>query len=302
MGDGTLLTLGAASALAIGTVLTRRGSRATAFPFLFRQHGAGTHKAHWRLPPEVIAAATGVPDAAGAFALVYVDIEENLRRAVGVRTLHAVVHGEGYINLDGYTVYGEVGYLWAGQASGDNRQVRTFHLQAWRAPELLVRRISDTIYGEPAGSSSRSPIRKAAIAKGEMLYHGTSAREDFTFPVTPAWFSQARATAEWFTDWNEAGPRRRILSFRAKRRISNLLLVEDAAELRAVMEHLAPYDPPEGTHDMADAVCQAGYAGWRIPGNYLHDGGDDILLCGDIEDLLSYEGVEALPRARRSRR
>ncbi len=157
MGDGTLLTLGAASALAIGTALTRRGSRATPFPFLFRSYREESRRIRWNLPPEVVAAAwrnveEPVPPT-GERVLVYAAMEGpgQLRRAIDVLP---VIDADAswrmaWVRLDGLTVFGELQGLNAKDAAGVVRSVYAFELPPGdRLRAYQIRRLGDVVYGE----------------------------------------------------------------------------------------------------------------------------------------------------------
>jgi hypothetical protein len=319
--SGVPLTFAALGTIALGAAVCRpRGSRDTRFPFLFGPvknptpgsnfwpHKPGGPTRIWTLPSEVIEATVhrSMTEPTGERVLVYADVPgARLKRAIAVVTLKDADGSwrTGWVRLDGddRDRMGDIKILPVSSSldalrQGQWKNIRAIDVSEHR-PDLGIRRISDTVYG--SGSAARSPIRKAAIAKGEVLYHGTSAKEPFTHPDAPAWFSQVEATAEWFVNWAGDGPRPRVLSFRATRRIPNLLLLRDSAEIGAVMEHLVPYDPPEDPQSMAEAVCDAGYAGWRVPGNYP-DGGDDILLCDDrVIESLEPIGVRRALRSRR---
>ncbi len=144
---------------------------------------------------------------------------------------------------------------------------------------------------------------KAQVKKGERLFHGTSAREKFTFPDAPAWFTQSSDTAEWFTTWHDAGGPHRVLEFEVVRPIRNLALIEGAGDLEQFMALVAGFDTEdrgEGSGDpeeLAENVCSFGFSGWRIPMNYT-GGGDDILLCSGYEDHLYPVTVHRVRRTR----
>jgi hypothetical protein len=143
---------------------------------------------------------------------------------------------------------------------------------------------------------------KAQVKKGENLFHGTSARAKFTFPDAPAWFSQTFETAEWFTSWNPAGGRYRVLEFEVVRPIRNLALIGGAGDLERFMPLVAGFDSEdrgEGSGDpteLAEQTCSFGFSGWRIPNNYPN--GDDILLCSGYEEHLRPVAVHRIRRAR----
>jgi len=177
-----------------------------------------------------------------------------------------------------------------------SRGARTETRRRWHAlaryrdlevlPQLNRTRIKLSSFIRSALPRRGSEARRTSVQKGEVLHHGTS-ESGFVHPDAPAWFSNAEAVARYFSDWRGGNPRkRRVLSYRATRRIPGLALVRDKREMDRLMEEVAPYEEPTGSEEMASAVCKSDYAGWRIPENYPE--GNDTLLCSD-SDVRSLE-------------
>ncbi len=110
------------------------------------------------------------------------------------------------------------------------------------------------------------------------LFHGTSAKEDFTVPDWSSFFSDSKTVAGKFVRHRREGGTPRILEFRVARRILKLALIETAEEYDALIEKLGRklgYDPLSFPH--SQIVCESGLEGWVIPHNYPE--GADIMLC-----------------------
>jgi hypothetical protein len=166
----------------------------------------------------------------------------------------------------------------------------------------------------PSASPRRPVVAKRgraalvqSIAKGRLLYHGTSAAEDFAGLRGPAWVSERRDVAEYFARWwegdtlaHEVGDGTgtpRILTFRVTQTITKLARPRNPRELQALMDEL--WEESDSPEEMAEATCNR-YNGWIVPDNY-HPGGD-IMLCRP-QRWLEFVSAEVLePRGRPSGR
>lgn len=137
-------------------------------------------------------------------------------------------------------------------------------------------------------------LRTSSIKKGTILYHGTSAEEDFEIPEGPAWFSDGKAVARAFSGRGPGNPR--ILRFEVVRRITGLIHIVGTMAFDRMVEMLARQygenpDRFENYLDVAQALCDRGHPGWAVPWNYPD--GSDIMLCRPA-GWLSLVGVEML--------
>jgi len=140
----------------------------------------------------------------------------------------------------------------------------------------------------PAGQRASVPRGQLAlvqaIAKGRLLYHGTSARQRFEELNGPAWVSDSEDVAVQFSNWNPDGGPRRVLTYRVYRTITGLARVETPQRMEWLFEEIGGDDGAGGI-EMAETLCSSRYNGWIVPDNY--GPGADILLC-DPMDWLEY--------------
>ena len=136
------------------------------------------------------------------------------------------------------------------------------------------------------------PRTGTPLREGQLVYHGTSADEDFEDLRGPAWVSDSWKVAKNFVGWN-AGSRPRVITYRV---ISPpvLALVDDRYgyreydELREWVEEETGLGTDD-VHEFADAVCSARLGGWHIPKNYPE--GSDTLIC-DPSAVLEFVKAE----------
>jgi len=173
------------------------------------------------------------------------------------------------------------------------------------------------------------------LARGTVLYHGTGARKPFRVPDRLAWLTDVPATAREFAGYMRheparGGPRRvlalrltapvRLVRFDSAREMDLFVAlrhgygrrdVEEMGEVELAaalgmgddvddddMEHLAT---SHATLAVAREVCDAGFDGWVVPGNYaMNEGGDDIMLChpGDHLELAGVEWIDPRPKGK----
>ena len=124
------------------------------------------------------------------------------------------------------------------------------------------------------GQEERPDVDVFVLPAGTTLYHGTRAPERFTVPDGPAWFSESRAVAEHFIEWQKfvGRMRPRIGTYRTTRELRLVTLTEGMDEFWESIGCTRG-----STSEMAEAVCSAGYDGWRA--NNYPNGGDDTMLC-----------------------
>lgn len=118
-----------------------------------------------------------------------------------------------------------------------------------------------------------SRVRTQIIRRGEILYHGTSSKENFDIPDGPAWFSRSEGVAKNFAGYH-SGSFPRINKYLVIRQIPRLLTIFQKKDFENA---LGEDYPTWESNDLAQSVCEAGYNGWVIPNNYPN--GDDIMLC-----------------------
>jgi len=123
-----------------------------------------------------------------------------------------------------------------------------------------------------------------------LLYHGTRA-EDFEELEGPAWVSTSEETARYFVDWHGDEGHARILTFRAKKKITGLARIDDEAAMRRFTRIVDPYEDTLTPTELSEVTCKAGYTGWDIPHNYGH-GESDTLLCDPMDWLEFVESRE----------
>lgn len=121
-------------------------------------------------------------------------------------------------------------------------------------------------------------MKKIRLRKGMILYHGTSAPDDFVMPQGPAWFSMSEAVARRFVDWHKCeDPRPRILKFKVTTSPS-LALLNDKRELDELMEETGIQ---ELNYEELYPMSAYGYDGWTIPDNYGPGEADIMILRPD---------------------
>jgi len=135
-------------------------------------------------------------------------------------------------------------------------------------------------------------MARQAIPKGADLYHGTNVEEDFRLPHGPAWFGDTFSVAKNFATYHSDEGPPRVYHFRARRRISGLILIESKDEYDRQMDELAEKTGhSRNVRGDAEIVCDARLNGWIIPNNYPD--GADIMLCRP-EDWLEFIDVAKL--------
>jgi len=117
-------------------------------------------------------------------------------------------------------------------------------------------------------------FRITRLRKGETVYHGTSAEEDFDDPIPPFWVSDSEDVADWFKDWT-GGERPRIIEYLVTETVE-LVALHSLQDMEMVGEDLG-LDSPIDHRELIEALCDNGYGGWIIPDNY--ETGADIALC-----------------------
>jgi hypothetical protein len=131
--------------------------------------------------------------------------------------------------------------------------------------------------------------RSTYYRRGTVLWHGTNAGEGFRDLRGPAWVSDSREVARLFAGFHKNGAQdpARIMKYvvdvpfslptydgrGAVATVSGLLPM--AAWIERLTRH--DFDGVYNVGDMVDAVCRAGFPGWRVVMNY--ETGDDIMLC-----------------------
>lgn len=168
-------------------------------------------------------------------------------------------------------------------------------------PSLVMIADDGTIYGSLSSNgvlklgqgkaeeeSGRKPRIRSPLKVGSLVYHGTSAEDDFEDldRGEPVWVSNSRDVAEWFA--NRMGESRpRVLVFRVTR-APKLAMVDSGADWQNLKDY---YDEHEDQYALAEAMCNAGADGWHITNNYPT--GSDTLLCNP-SDWLEFVRVEEL--------
>lgn len=141
-------------------------------------------------------------------------------------------------------------------------------------------------------------MRKARIAKGTLLYHGTRVPDRFEPepPNGPAWFSTSIDVARQFVYWHRWGTGRhrpRILVYETPAVVAGLARIDTKADLERLLgEDCDHYFGSDMVHDLAAAIRGRGYAGWLIPDNY--NPGDDILILDT--DVLKFANAVSLDK------
>jgi hypothetical protein len=150
-----------------------------------------------------------------------------------------------------------------------------------------------------------------SLRVGTTLYHGTQEQGDFAELGDPGWVTDSWDTAWWFAARDSGSPDdARIVRYRVKAAPRLLAIGEEIAS-RAFHDAVArAVGPRRLRHDYADtsfrelarAVCEAGYDGWRVDYAYPQ-GGSDVLLCHPARwlELVGTEPI-ARPNPRRRRR
>ena len=258
--NGEMLALGAVAALA-AAVVVRRGS-------------AASWKDRWWTSPSRPVRVLGKPASifkvGTRFVLVF---DSDLHRK------------SGYDPLLRWTFVVRDGRIEDLRAT--KRMRSRYHLtRSWRVREdpwdKLVRDIRRDLQRQLKSGSATwydegdEPVELVTIPVGTTLYHGTQAPDDFDIPDGPAWVSDGEEVAEWFVEWNEwmDEGRPRVLVYEVIQPIT-LVQVHDAPSFSAFLESVGT--DGIGMREAADAVCDAGYAGWHIPNSYT--GGSDTLIC-----------------------
>lgn len=114
-----------------------------------------------------------------------------------------------------------------------------------------------------------------SLPRGTVLYHGTGAPEKFLIPTGPAFFSDSRTVAKYFSTWN-GGEKPRVLRYKVSSKIQKLALIESQQDFDNLSEETG-CEPGQDTESLVAMVCGAGFDGWIIPNNYPD--GADIMLC-----------------------
>lgn len=130
-----------------------------------------------------------------------------------------------------------------------------------------------TLNGE-VGPSAQAMM--TIIPRGTLLYHGTSAEDDFDELTGPAWVSNSKSVARKFVTWaGGAGPGR-VLTFEVVREIPAIALVANEADMDRLRREVDPEEEAVTPIELAELVCGE-YNGWHIPNNYPT--GSDTMLC-----------------------
>ena len=118
--------------------------------------------------------------------------------------------------------------------------------------------------------------RITSIPRGTILYHGTSAADEFDVLTGPAWVSDSEAVAREFVTWAGGDGPGRVLVFEVMREIPALALVTDEASMNQLRNEVDPDGETVTPTELAERVCDE-YNGWHIPNNY--PSGSDTMLC-----------------------
>jgi hypothetical protein len=124
------------------------------------------------------------------------------------------------------------------------------------------------------------------LPAAEVMFHGTSAEEDFEYPEGPGWVSDERSVAEWFVGWAGGEGEPRILVYETTR-VLRLVLIPDQVEMFRLLEDVYMVDDHR---ELAEEICRFGGDGWVVPNNY--GSGDDIMLCDPASVLQFIEKEE----------
>ena len=135
------------------------------------------------------------------------------------------------------------------------------------------------------------------LPAGTVLFHGTQAPMDFWdereySPDGPFWLSDQKEVAARFSTYNrfEGEMIPRVITYKTARPLRMLLI--QSQEDKNNLEEYWGIDT-FSTTDMAEGVCDKGFDGWIIPGNYQP--GDDVMVCDG--DAVEYQGTEPLKKA-----
>lgn len=155
------------------------------------------------------------------------------------------------------------------------------------------------------------PLIRKPLRKGSLVYHGTSADQDFVDLVGPAWISDAQGVARTFVSWGGGSGVPRVMVFEV-RRAPSLAVAQSDREWVAfqewVNERTGLDEPINDPFEFAEWICNnrgslAMIDGWHIPTNYPE--GSDTLICEPEQflKLVTVEpvDVEALKAERRKR-
>ena len=126
----------------------------------------------------------------------------------------------------------------------------------------------------------RKPLRK-----GSLVYHGTSAEDDFMILNGPAWVSDEETVAKTFVDWGGGDGQPRIIVFRVSA-APRLAVIGDARiewlSFRDWVEEKIGMEAEPGTLEFAGQICDNARIldldGWHIPNNYGRPA-SDTMLC-----------------------
>jgi hypothetical protein len=136
-------------------------------------------------------------------------------------------------------------------------------------------------------------VKKIKLRKGTILYHGTSAPDEFVIPDGPAWFSMSENVARKFVDWHDhEDARPRILKFKVATPPS-LALLNDKHDLEELMEEVGieDLDYHGAIYEDLHSISAHGYDGWTIPDNYGPGQADIMILHPEqfLEFVEEYE-------------
>ena len=130
---------------------------------------------------------------------------------------------------------------------------------------------------------------------GDILWHGTARAHGIDDLQRPSWVSNSHAVASDFARWRLDDDRgvSRVLKYMVVQHFALPSMSSRSLEpLGLWVSRLIDNRPPDDETDdpdyyngyeeheidgMAEAVCRAGFHGWRIINNYSL--GDDIMLC-----------------------
>ena len=155
-----------------------------------------------------------------------------------------------------------------------------------------------TLNGE-VGLSAQATM--TSIPRGTLLYHGTSAEDDFDELTGPAWVSDSESVAREFVTWAGSSGPGRVLTFEVVREIPAIALVTSEADMNRLRREVDPEEETITPIELAELVCGE-YNGWHIPNNY--PSGSDTMLCepGRWLKLVHAEVYESERSSKRGRR
>lgn len=174
---------------------------------------------------------------------------------------------------------------WAPVLESDDVWAVSWRLDPRAAPKRARRR----------GPQLPRQVRRVSIPKGTLLYHGTSAEDDFEDLDGPAWLSTSEATARRFVTWAGGAGTPRVLVYRVDRTIPSLAQILDTGDMARLVRVLDPDGDTDAPGELAELACARGYNGWHILHNYGYME-SDTLLC-EPKAWLSLVETRAIERS-----